>query len=393
MSEFRGAGGFARPEPPPLPPVDVRASVAKAIEAELARVPARTRAFLGLNDIDRVVDSVISGEGDERSRLASLMQIGDPDYKPQDDGERFLQDQMLKGYTSEGWTPDQKTELGRDPESMEYSPGAKMLADIKARQRLVSRASGESLGPFGPSNSAREYNESLDRTHAPLSLESLNSPETTIGSYMTKMGPVMSDGWSQLATALLSDGEKARDSAGNAAVRSYGADWNRVSPQLKQFTDWRSAHGQIKEMRGAYNDSTGMDSADTLRAATGIKPSWYTRPVEWAMSLGNGLLDGSFGAGVGKGAARAIGQELMEEAVTDGGISTAVMLATPPEYRAAKENESDTEFAERQKQESARRQQAIKQLESGNDQIVRPQTMFQKYAAKPFGNLIGGLLD
>ena len=125
------------------------------------------------------------------------------------------------------------------------------------------------------------------------------------------------------------------------------------------------------------------------------------------------MLDGSVGASLGKtGFWKAIGQELTEEALTDGGINLVVDSFTPKEYRQQKEQESGTAFAQRQQEESARRQQAIKQLEASNDQIKRPETWLQKRQqkelarrqqaikqseanndAKPFGNVIGGLLD
>jgi len=410
---------------------EIRSAVAHAVAAELDRLPPRTRAVMGLSDTDAVVESVLSG-GDSVKDLAILMAVGSPDFDIAD-AERLgiepevaqrLQDRMLREYTSEGWTPEQIEALGRDPESLEYSPGAKMLADTRARQELIGKAAprykpaeattggwlmnllGDSaMGPVGETENvydqdaqrfeaARQYMDAVKATHAPFSLQSLQSPETTLGNYATKMGPVMADAASQLGTALLSDGESAMDSIGNAAVRSYGADWNRVSPVLKNHTDWRSSHKLINDMRNAYADSTGMDSADTLRAATGIKPSGWTRPVEWAMSVGNGMLDGSVGASLGKpGVWKAIGEELIEETLTDGGINAAVELFTPRDFRQQKEQESGTAFAQRQQEESARRQQSIKQLEANNDQIKRPETWFQKYAAKPFGNVIGGLLD
>lgn len=409
---------------------EIRSAVAHAVAAELDRLPPRARAFMG--DTDAVVESVLSG-GESANDLARLMVVGSPDFDIAD-AERLgikpevaqaLQDSMLSEYTSEGWTPEQIEALGRDPESLEYSPGAKMLADIRARKELIEKASprykpeeatstggwlmnllGESaLGPMGETGyvydqdaqrfgAARQYMDAVKATHAPFSLQSLQSPETTLGNYVTKMGPVMADAASQLGTALLGDGESAMDSIGNAAVRSYGADWNRVSPVLKNHTDWRSSHKLINDMRNAYADSMGMDSADTLRAATGIKPSGWTRPVEFAMSFGNGMLDGSVGANLAKpGVWRAFGQELTEEALTDGGINLVVDSFTPKEYRQQKEQESAAAFAQRQQEESARRQQSIKQLEANNDQIKRPETWFQKYAAKPFGNVIGGLLD
>lgn len=411
---------------------EIRSAVAHAVAAELGRLPPQTLSLLGLSDTDAVVDSVLSG-GELAQNLSILMRVGDPDFDAAKAGElgidpevaRQLQDRMLNDYTSEGWTPEQVKALGRDPESLEYSPGAKMLADIRARQALIDKAipsykpeeptstggwlmnllADSAMGPMGETENvydqdaqrfeaARQYMDAVKATHAPFDLNALQSPETTLGNYVTKMGPVMADAASQLGTALLNDGESAMDSIGNAAVRSYGADWNRVSPVLKNHTDWRSSHKLITDMRNAYSDSEGMDSTDTLRAMTGQKPNNWTRPVEWAMTFGNGALDGSVGANLSKpGLWKALGQELTEEALTDGGINTAIAMATPRSYRQQKEQESGTEFAQRQQEESARRQQAIKQLEANNDQVVRPDTWFQKYAAKPFGTVIGGLLD
>ena len=161
---------------------EIRSAVAHAVAAELDRLPPRHRARMG--DTDAVVEAVLSG-GESAKDLAMLMVVGSPDFDIADaerlgiepEVAQLLQDRMLSEYTSEGWTPEQIEALGRDPESLEYSPGAKMLADIRARQELIEKASprykpaeatstggwlmnllGESaLGPMGEPHMPRQW--------------------------------------------------------------------------------------------------------------------------------------------------------------------------------------------------------------------------------------------
>ena len=61
MSDYRYGGGFSRPAPFDPPKIDVRERVSHAVQQELARIPSRTKAIFGLNDLDAVVDEVLAG--------------------------------------------------------------------------------------------------------------------------------------------------------------------------------------------------------------------------------------------------------------------------------------------------------------------------------------------
>ena len=369
-----------------------REAIERAIDLELARIPPKLSRFF---DRDDLVNTYLNGGSDDD--FLELISMGDPSSEVPED-QRWIQDHMLQGFTSEGWTPNQvelfEAKHGYNPiqgnrltGEMAISPGAKMLGGIRARKEVL-------LGlPEGtPEQLERLRQDAADRYLDDPNRENwrfsdLQNPETAVGSYITKMGPVLSDVGSQFATALLGYGN-ADESLGNAAVRSAGSDWNRRSPQLKEFKDWRSAQGSIDKNRAAYASSEGMDSTDTLRATTGH----HSLPVEMAMSLGNGMLDGSVGAAPG-GGWRALGMELAEEAATDLPIQAAVMTVPEmQESRAAKLAESQSEFRDRLSDEAQSREQATKVLEASNDQINRPET-WTSWAGKKISPVLSPLLS
>jgi hypothetical protein len=144
--------------------------------------------------------------------------------------------------------------------------------------------------------------------------------------------------------------------------------------------------------------------------------------INAGMGLANGLLDGSIMAGstkaipnlvrgVARGVAKApvpglkqfanstansitnhlaqkptylgrLGQEAMEEAGDITNFGDAFMS-----YVAPGDTRSKEQFDAEDKMEEAQRQQAVKRLESMNDQIIRPQTNVTKA-----GGFLGGLL-
>lgn len=370
-----------------------REAIEQAIDLELARIPPKLSRFF---DRDDLVNTYLNGGRNDD--FLELISMGDPSSEVPED-QRWIQDHMLQGFTSEGWTPNQvelfETKHGYNPVQgnrltgeMAISPGAKMLGGIRARREFLGLPDAEGT----PEQLERLRQDAADRYLDDPNRENwrfsdLQNPETAVGSYITKMGPVLSDVGSQFATALLGYGN-ADESLGNAAVRSAGSDWNRRSPQLKEFKDWRSAQGLIDKNRAAYANSEGMDSTDTLRATTGQ----HSLPVEMAMSLGNGMLDGSVGAAPG-GGWRALGMELAEEAATDLPVQAAVMtMPAIQESRAAKLAESQSEFRNRLADDAQSREQAIKTLEASNDQINRPET-WTSWAGKKISPVLSPLLS
>ena len=257
----------------------------------------------------------------------------------------------------------------------------------------------------------------------------MGNPENFAGAFTTKMGGALSDGWSNLGTALLR-GTDASAAAGDTAVRSYGADFNRSSPVLAKDNGWRANNAFVEEGRAAHRDSEGMYAGDMFRkiAEPYLPKDWkgqipLIQPlINAGMGLANGLLDGSIMAGstkaipnlvrgVARGVAKApvpglkqfanstansitnhlaqkptylgrLGQEAMEEAGDITNFGDAFMS-----YVAPGDTRSKEQFDAEDKMEEAQRQQAVKRLESMNDQIIRPQTNVTKA-----GGFLGGLL-
>lgn len=349
-----------------------------------------------------------------RYSTADALDFVDP-TKSGDEGFTERQDYVMDrlGYKGKGWTPDQISELGRDPEPFELSPGGRMASDAAARAKLreaLVAPPGMLEGFVGADrrdqaqNAIDTYEDEVGRTHEnQWKLNSLNNPDGYLGHFTTQMGPVISDGFGFLGDALLGRGN-INEAAGNAAVRAGAADWNRSSPMLANDAGWRANDALIDQQRQALSDSTSMGARDFLRAAankTGLdyQPGAASAPFEIAAILGNGLLDGSTVGGVGLGTVlgksaaknptllQHLGRELLEEGITDGGITTATHLAF-----ADNKPESQSEFQSRLDEDQANREQAIKVLESGQDQVRKPASGWNKFLSDGAASLLGGLL-
>jgi|688.fasta_scaffold217395_1 hypothetical protein len=391
-------------------------------------------------------------------------QVGHPSYQPQDDDERALQDQMLSGYTGKGWTPEQSKALGRTPESYEFSPGGQYLDQLENRNRLY-----DSIAPQQADNSwlpsaaawaggtpsklnegyAKNYAQQVGRTHAYIpgsgpgtmfpgipegGVQELWNPENFVGSFTTKMGGVVSDGMSQLGTAILRTTDPTA-AMGNAAVRSQGSDFFRTNPVLAKDNGWRGNDGLIQQGQNAWYGSEGMSAGDTFRGAIGnrILPEHmkgqvpYIQPlINAALSFGNGMLDGTgfVGShkaipnavrGVAGAAARTgvpgvakfaqstaddIAKNLVANPTAGGRIAHHIKDEAADVTNAVElgaellggDTRSNSKWEADQQQRDKTRDQSFKVLENLNSQIVRPQTTVTKMgnAIAPAGNAAYG---
>jgi hypothetical protein len=263
------------------------------------------------------------------------------------------------------------------------------------------------------------------------------NPENFVGSFTTKMGGVLSDGASLIGTALLR-GTDPTAAAGDAAVRSQASDFNRTNPALAADRGWRANDALIQQGRDAHANSEGMTAGDTFRGAIGnhvLPESWngqvpYAQPVINAgMSFANGMLDGTGLVGAHKAvptAVRGVATQVAKSGipgVTKFARSTAKditgHLAKHPTYLGRQaaynldeaadvtnlvelgaelmtgDNRSNSQWKADQKTEESGRQQAVKQLENLNEQIVRPKTTVSRIgnAMAPAGGFLQGLLS
>ena len=424
-----------------------------AYTADIARLPPDLQPIFNPK---RLAEARMSGKPTVASdRFDYYMAVGHPDYKPQDDEERDLQNQLLSGYSGRGWTPSQRESLGKHPEPYALSPGGKYLDQLESRERLYKSFTpqkqegwfpspaawaGKSKAPPPTEGAAKLYARDIGRDYAYLSgtgpgtwvpgipeggLKELQNPENTLGSMVTKLNGVVSDGASLLGTALLR-GTDPTAALGDTAVRYHGADFHRTNPALAQDNGWRENDSLIEQGRGAHADSEGMQAGDTFRAAIGnhiLPKSWngqipYLQPlINAGISVGNGLLDGTGALTSTKAIAnpvRAVSNAVAKTRVpgvsqfarsTSNEISKT--LTTKPTFagRVAanaadesidpgtvpllgfeflKNDQRDrSQFDADQKTAEATRQQSIKQLENLNSQIVRPPT-----AVSAIGNAV-----
>lgn len=427
-------------------------AVRHAIGKEMERMhPAMRVNFEGKEA--EVAQSILSGQPNElAAALLEAVEVGHPDWvppkgmKPEDREAHLLyQDQLLARYPGTPWTPEQTKSYTPGPQEM--SPGGQMKDGIEERAQLFKDMVGANRGRIasparhgwffatspgawtGTHNpnleqqtAAGNYSKGLDRTHAGAYTNlgaAVNNPENWIGSYVTKMGPVLSDGASILASALL-DGNpdtKASEAAGDMATRSYGADWNRTYPQLTEDQGWRKNDTLVRDMRQAYRGTEGMSSGDTFRATFGGHVPYIQPLINGAMSFLNGALDGSTLAGslvsapiksaaiqtskmgvpvLSKyasavaadisraGAAARTAQEFGGEA-----LDPLTVAGTAAQFADPAEPETSSQFNARIAQDAARRKDATKALEQNQEAIRRPQSLYQTYLAEPVGKVIG----
>jgi len=428
-------------------------AVRHAIMAELRRLPPNYRAAFD-GHVDEMVAAQMAGSpNDYLQSIRSLAEAGHPDFEPsspvtpsrqtlfQASADRQLQDAMLKDYPGAAWTPSQLQ--GRTPEPYELSPGAKMKSDIEERQRLFGEMGRVSQGEMAGQSSdsqffsvgpsawmgvapdkkiesqilADNYDRAINRTHAPGTdlVNQVNNPENWFGTFVTKMGPVLSDAGSLFGSALLDNNPTSGVSTamGDAAVRSQAADWNRTSPVLAQDRGWRENDKLLREMRENYRKSEGMTAGDTVTAANGGRqlPFPLHQIASGAASFFNGLMDMSSAASgpgaaltksaatqlgktgiplmgaygrhiartigkdmastgsktvmgqIGKYTTREMGDEMFD--VSNAANTAANVLSPPPP-------ETPEQFRARMLTDSQARQQATRQLEANQGQVVRP---------------------
>lgn len=453
-----------------------REALLDAIAADLSRFGEYGSGL----DPEALADAMLarSVEDPDLQNFRGLLEIGSPDYELPTEFESIedarhakllgeARDKILSGYTGPAWQPSDVSALGRDPEQNELSPGGRYLDGLKNRAALydafLSEAKPEPsvaawLGSDGPTpeevrqaridGQAQLYESQRGRTHGGMwwdhsgnpNLEGLSNPDTTIGSYVTQMGPVISDAFGQANTEAVNNGSwkpytgtnpamgflngltrgplyvkdvlgnLVSDGVGDASVRAGGADWNSNSPVLTEEMGGMDAHKLTNQMRDSYANSESMTSGDTLRAATGQKPTYANLPLRGAMSMGNGMLDGSVVKPVGASGLKnlasgmikrggALGQsvghhiiksadnmggmtartlaEAGEDGFMDGGLNTALSGVKP---------ETDEEFQARIPQDTQLRDRSIKQLENNNHKIQHPGW------ARSAGGFLSGLI-
>jgi hypothetical protein len=418
-----------------------------AIKAEIARLPPRSRA--SFNPEEMAASYLAGTPSEEMEAIRGFNRIGHPDYQSErgkdEDEQSFaerqqqdlaMQEHLLAGYRGRGFTPEEKEALGREPESYEYSSGGRLLRDIEARKRLFdeieSRGKRQPKSTYAYGTSAPNLTDPLDAMASQYAGDieqdkayafrpsSLNNPENFVGSYLTQMGPVLSDAGSMLATERNTGGSGA-NALGDAAARAYGADWNRTSPQLAHDRGWRENDALIKRMRKAYEDSNGQSSGDTFRSWTGGHIPYIQPLINGAMSFANGLLDFSSvatgpGASLTKAAAsglarsgvpvakhygshivRQISKDIAQNPgwagrglreIGDETLDVGNVVNTVGEFAADPSKETPEQFQSRTAKDAEKRKLAIRDMEANQDQIVRPVSPVKR-VTEPVGKAIG----
>lgn len=430
-----------------MTPEEAQKILQSALDAEVRRLPQLARSRF--SDTAKMAADFYAGRPNQSmDALRYYNGLGHPDYEPADDEQRQLQEELLTGYTGRGWTPEQRKALGRDPQPYEYSPGGRILRDIEARRSLfdrIEKGQGKKLqtysygmGSPNPADfadpltsAAYDYQAEIerDKAHA-MTVQSLSNPENFVGSYMTKMGPVLSDAGALLATER-NTGGSGLNALGDAAARAYGADWNRTSPQLVQDRGWQDNDALIRRMRQAFHKSEPQSSGDTFRSWTGGHVPYIQPLINGAMSFANGLLDMSAvaagpGAVLTKGMAsqaarsgvplvkgygnhlvRQINKDLAamrgasmagkalnysKREVGDELMDVGNVVNTGAQFVVPDPNETDDQFKARTAAQAKVRSQATKELEANQNQIIRPKGMVER-VTEPVGKAIGGFFN
>ena len=419
---------------PPVPP-----ELVEAVGLEIARHDAmglhplqvnylveQGIPYLGGLDAFQVASQIHNGEGPLAEKMQSALVLGHPNYEPENNHERYVQDRLLEGYTGIGWLPSQVEALGRMPEPKEMSPGGRMANEINARADFILRRGTDYEG----------YQDTLNNPNSDYGLEELaydmQNPETKLGTFNTKMNGVLAD-----AASFVGDWMNGADTdgAGNALIRSDSADFFRKYPPLaSEDGDWRSRDQLIRDGRQAYRDSQGMNSNDFIQRffnKTGTayqKNPFSNATAGTVLSLGNSALDGTYG-----GTWKQIIEELATDAIPTAAFGVMPLIQSLPNIPAildgAVEDVMDgngqkvvdqaksywgnpdnylgrpedvptpEENMERFAKDDKKRNQAVKTLEQINSKIRHPQQeMFDKakrVAAKavssyrsPLGNAI-----
>jgi len=197
-------------------------AIKQALDADLAR--------MGGLDVDtmKLAQEIANGDFSNAGGVLKRMQMGHPEFTPEDDRQRAFQQDMLDGENGEGayegmaWRPHQVEALGRQPEPRELSPGGKQLHGMNSRidflDKLRKAHEGHVPGffedPWGAiksristkekliADALSDYQNSQTQTHGHSGwLGALTNPEYFLGNGITQtMQP-----FSEAASAHASD--------------------------------------------------------------------------------------------------------------------------------------------------------------------------------------------
>ena len=327
---------------------------------------AAGKLFMDSESSEDIAQRYVNGEGSDR--LDWHLRVADPGYEPADDFERRYQDAVLEGYTGDGWTPDQRDDLaeegrvvlegstglplrfeGATPGYKEMSPGKKMRSDFGARRDFIQGGDKgvyeDRLATAGPQSRMPELNDFAGTlgllgnllsgggsgtvstvggtmynvpSSPPLKkpestgysgtdfVEDMENPETFLGYYNTRMGPVLSQVGSLIGDALLRNDETSADPVFNALadaeISRQASGANMTSPQLEVDGGWRENNKLIEDQRAAYDAANGLSGAEYPRQmAANMGIPYHRNPfTDLALGLpftvGNSMLDGGTGA-------------------------------------------------------------------------------------------------
>ena len=399
---------------------------------------AAGKLFMDSESSEDIAQRYVNGEGSDR--LDWHLRVADPGYEPADDFERRYQDAILSGYTGDGWTPDQRDKLleeGRvvydatvgvplhvesaTPGYKEMSPGKKMRSDFGARRDFIQGGDKgvykDRLATAGPQSRMPDTDDVMgflefagsklkpllkEHTRIPALpfgealldqlpdpedvrktgysgtdfVEDMENPETFLGYYATRMGPILSQAGSLIGDALLREGgSSVTDAAANAEIARNASGANMTSPQLEVDEGWRENNKLIEDQRAAYDAANGLPAAEVPRqffAKMGIP--YHRNPftdvaVGVPITVANSALDG--------------GSSTLEEFVSDGGMigAGAVFDAASQLYsKPFNENFLDKptltpeEALEIGKQKHAEQQRAFATMNQNNHKFHTPIT-------------------
>ena len=378
--------------------------------------------------------------GEDTGRLDWHLEVADPGYEPADDFERRYQDAILEGYTGDGWTPEQRDKLAEEgrvvydatvgvpihvesatPGYKEMSPGKKMRSDFEARRDFIQGGDKgvyeDRLATAGPQSRMPELNDFAGTlgllgnllsggssgavstaggtmynvpSSPPLKkpestgysgtdfVEDMENPETFLGYYNTRMGPVLSQVGSLIGDALLRNDETSADpvynALANAEISRQASGANMTSPQLKVDEGWRKNNKLIADQKEAYDAANGLSAAEyPQQIAANMGVQYHRNPVTdlavgIPLTVANSALDG--------------GSSTLEELVGDGGMIGAgaafnagsQFASKPFKDLIGKPTLTPEEVKQIAKQRHAQQQQAFATMNQNNHKFHTPIT-------------------
>jgi hypothetical protein len=137
-------------------------------------------------------------------------------------------------------------------------------------------------------------------------VEDMENPETFLGYYNTRMGPVLSQAGSLIGDALLRNDETSVDPVYNALANTeisrQASGANMTSPQLEVDEGWRENNKLIEDQKAAYDAANGLSGAEYPRQiAANMGQTYHRNPATDTLfglpfTIGNSMLDGGTGA-------------------------------------------------------------------------------------------------